>query len=92
MPPLMAADDIAYFAQAIPTLFFWVGITPPIRISAAPRRTIRRCGRWTRQECCMGCGACCIWSLTTLVAGEVENKSSSECLGAVDIRLRSSGK
>ena len=29
MPPLMAADDIAYFAQAIPTLFFWVGITPP---------------------------------------------------------------
>ena len=29
MPPLMAADDIAYFAQATPTLFFWVGITPP---------------------------------------------------------------
>ena len=28
-PPLMAADDIAYFAQATPTLFFWVGITAP---------------------------------------------------------------
>jgi hypothetical protein len=24
----------------------------------------------------MGCGACCIWSLTTRVAGEVENKAS----------------
>jgi amidohydrolase len=29
VPPLMAADDVAYFAQATPTLFFWVGITPP---------------------------------------------------------------
>ncbi len=28
-PPLMACDDIAYFAQATPTLFFWVGITAP---------------------------------------------------------------
>ena len=27
-PPLMACDDIAYFAQAAPTLFFWIGITP----------------------------------------------------------------
>ena len=27
----------------------------------------------------MGCGACCIWSLTTLVAGEVENKSLEHC-------------
>lgn len=28
-PPLMACDDVAYFAQAAPTLFFWIGITPP---------------------------------------------------------------
>ena len=27
-PPLMACDDVAYFAQAAPTLFFWIGITP----------------------------------------------------------------
>jgi hypothetical protein len=33
----------------------------------------------------MGCEACCIWSLITLVAGEVENKSSSECLGASEV-------
>jgi amidohydrolase len=24
----MACDDIAFFAQAAPTLFFWIGITP----------------------------------------------------------------
>jgi amidohydrolase len=28
-PPLMACDDVAYFGQAAPTLFFWIGITPP---------------------------------------------------------------
>ena len=28
-PPLMAADDVAYFAQSTPTLFFWAGITRP---------------------------------------------------------------
>jgi len=27
-PPLMACDDVAYFAEAAPTLFFWIGITP----------------------------------------------------------------
>ena len=27
-PPLMACDDVAYFAQAAPTLFFWIGVTP----------------------------------------------------------------
>src|SRR5580704_10975923 len=27
-PPLMACDDVAYFAQAARTLFFWIGITP----------------------------------------------------------------
>ena len=36
----------------------------------------------------MGCEACCIWSLITLVAGEVENKSSSECLGAIEVEAR----
>jgi metal-dependent amidase/aminoacylase/carboxypeptidase family protein len=27
-PASMACDDVAYFAQAAPTLFFWIGITP----------------------------------------------------------------
>jgi CubicO group peptidase (beta-lactamase class C family) len=27
-PPLMACDDVAYFAEAAPTLFFWIGVTP----------------------------------------------------------------
>ena len=26
--PLMACDDVAFFAQAAPTLFYWIGVTP----------------------------------------------------------------
>jgi metal-dependent amidase/aminoacylase/carboxypeptidase family protein len=29
IPASMAADDVAFFARAVPTLFYWVGITPP---------------------------------------------------------------
>ena len=28
-PRVMASEDFSYFAQAVPGLFFWVGITPP---------------------------------------------------------------
>lgn len=28
-PPVMATEDFSYYAQRVPGLFFWVGITPP---------------------------------------------------------------
>jgi len=27
-PPVMATEDFSYYAQRVPALFFWVGITP----------------------------------------------------------------
>jgi len=70
-PPLMAADDVAYFAQSTPTLFFWAGITPPDQdiARAAPNHS----PLWRVDEAGLLPGlrsVLHIWSLTTPAAGE----------------------
>ena len=86
-PPLMAADDIAYFARRSRHCSLWIGITPPDQDIARAAPNHSPLWKVDRRECCLGCGACRIWSLTTLVAGE-GGQILSECLGAIEVEAR----